>query len=142
MTISIVTFAGNSGSSGGGLYNSRIGSGTVTNATFNLNKASSGSGGGVYNAGKLTFTNATIAQNSALLGGGVYNSLGLAHRGQCHDRREHRLRRGPWRRPGRRRRQRRDLQHDRRFQCQGKRHARRHFPLVRRNRLAATAPTT
>ena len=39
MTISIVTFAGNSGSSGGGLYNSASGSGTVTNATFNLNKA-------------------------------------------------------------------------------------------------------
>ena len=66
MTISIVTFAGNSGSSGGGLYNAASGSGTVTNATFNLNKASTGSGGGVYNAGQLNFTNATIAQNSAV----------------------------------------------------------------------------
>ncbi len=76
LTVSIVTFSGNSGSSGGGLYDATTGNGTVTDATFNLNKALTGSGGGIYTAGQLTFTNATIAQNSAVFGAGIYNALG------------------------------------------------------------------
>jgi hypothetical protein len=76
LTVSIVEFFGNSGGSGGGLYNAALGHGTVTNATFDQNKALTGSGGGVYNAGALAFTNATIAGNRSLLGAGLFSASG------------------------------------------------------------------
>ena len=76
MTISIVTFAGNTGGSGGGLYNDAAGAGSLLNTTFDLNTSPTGSGGAVFNSGKLNFTNATISKNSAVSGGGIYTSLG------------------------------------------------------------------
>src|SRR5215207_1019389 len=74
LTVSNVTFSGNSASVGGGVYTS-FGSPTLTNVTFSGNSARH-FGGGMYNdSSSPALTNVTFSGNSALVygGGGMYN---------------------------------------------------------------------
>lgn len=73
LTLTSVTFRGNSAVFGGGIYNETSGALTVTGATLSGNSASSG--GGIYNAGTTaSITNSTLSGNSAGdAGGGIYN---------------------------------------------------------------------
>jgi hypothetical protein len=62
-------------SNGGGMYNYNTSNLTVTNITFSGNSANNGGGGGMYNYNNssLTVTNVTFSDNSADMGGGMYN---------------------------------------------------------------------
>jgi predicted outer membrane repeat protein len=72
LTVTDSTFAGNTGSSGGAIYNPG-GTVTVTNSTFTGNSNPSGGGGGINDTGgAVTVTNSTFTNNSALGGGGIH----------------------------------------------------------------------
>ncbi len=71
-TISGLTIADGSSSTGGGIDND--GTLTLTSCTLSGNSAKDGSGGGIENDGTLTVANCTLAGNSASgVGGGIAN---------------------------------------------------------------------
>jgi CSLREA domain-containing protein len=76
LTVSSVTFSGNSAGSGGGIVNLSSGVLTISNSTFSNNSATFG--GGIDNAGgTLTISNSIFSSNSAAnSGGGIYNNPG------------------------------------------------------------------
>ncbi len=86
LTVDNSTISGNStlgsGSTGGGIFNLRLGTVTVANSTISGNTADR-SGGGIQSglqsnggSGPVTVTNSTISGNTAGLdGGGIYNFL-------------------------------------------------------------------
>ena len=72
LTLTNLTFSGNSANSGGGMYNNQS-SPTLTNVTFSGNAASNG-GGMENNRSSPTLTNVTFSGNTAdNSGGGLYN---------------------------------------------------------------------
>ena len=72
-TITGSTIAENSVTgSGGGIYNGRDSTVTITGCVLSGNSADTG--GGIGNSGKLTLSGATISNNSAQHGGGIYDA--------------------------------------------------------------------
>lgn len=72
-TLNNLTFSGNYGFSGGGMYNYNTASPALTNVIFSGNQADNG--GGMSNAfATPTMTNVTFENNTANLGGGVYST--------------------------------------------------------------------
>jgi hypothetical protein len=73
LSLSNSTVTGNSAFIGGGIFNTSIGTLTMSGDTVNNNTATQ-FGGGVGNSGTLTITNSTIAANAANRGGGIANN--------------------------------------------------------------------
>ena len=74
VTVSNSTFVANSGRSGGGI--SSYGTLTVDHSTFSANTASGGgggSGGGIASSGTGIVSNSTFSGNSSPYGGGIFN---------------------------------------------------------------------
>jgi len=84
VTVGSSTITGNTGTSGGGVYNKNYSNesetitGTVNlaGATVSVNQASSGYGGGIFNLGSATLTGTTVSNNKAFEGGGGIASFG------------------------------------------------------------------
>lgn len=86
MNITNSAISDNSASEGGGIFNSNLGTLTVTGSTVSGNSASGTtnnqfSGGGIYNnGGTITVTNSTVSGNSATdLGGGIAVNQGTVN---------------------------------------------------------------
>src|SRR5207249_2742209 len=76
-TITNSTLSGNSGGSGGGIFNDDMKSTRLTSrhttSTLSGNSAVDSSGGGIYNfGGAATITNSTLSGNSGGSGGGIF----------------------------------------------------------------------
>jgi CSLREA domain-containing protein len=72
LTITDITFSGNSAESGGGIYSYDLL--TIVNSTFSGNSATDGDGGGILSWGTVTISGSSFSNNSAVsgYGGGVY----------------------------------------------------------------------
>jgi CSLREA domain-containing protein len=76
LTINNSIISDNTGTIGGGIYNSFGGTANVNNSTVSNNSATSFGGGGIYNTGPLNIFNSTISGNSSARGGGILSENG------------------------------------------------------------------
>ena len=78
LNVAGTTFSGNgAASAGSAIYNSWVGTATITNSRFENNTANNGSGGAIYNYGKISISNSVFHNNSSARGGAI-SSLTVA----------------------------------------------------------------